>query len=134
LPLRTFFTVTKVLILIIAAGLTAQGVGVLQDQGIIGSVYKTAAGEVGELYNLVAILPEHPVDEEHYIRDSGKHPLISGDVGIFLKAMFGYTHNPSVEEFVSYWLYYIVIFFLIRWRTVAQARKKLSYAANPPAA
>ncbi len=134
MSLRKFFTVTKMLILIIAAGLFAQTIGVMQDLGLVGSVYRTPAGQIGELYNLASILPEHPVDEEHYIRDHGKEPLLSGDVGIFLKALLGYTHNPSVEEFVFYWLYYVVVFFLIRWRTVTQQRKSLSYAVNPPAA
>ncbi|MFY0546047.1 FTR1 family iron permease [Brevibacillus sp. H7] len=133
MSLRTFFTVTKVMIVIIAAGLFAQGIGVMQDLGLVGSIYRTPAGEVGELYNLASILPEHPVDEEHYIRDYGEKPVFSGDVGIFLKALLGYTHNPSVEEFVFYWLYYVVVFFLIRWRTVSQ-RKHLACAANPPAA
>jgi high-affinity iron transporter len=133
MSLRTFFTVTKVMIVIIAAGLFAQGIGVMQDLGLVGSVYRTPAGEVGELYNFASILPEHPVDEEHYIRDYGEKPVFSGDVGIFLKALLGYTHNPSVEEFVFYWLYYVVVFFLIRWRTVSQ-RKHLACAANPPAA
>jgi high-affinity iron transporter len=134
MSLKKFFTVTKVMILIIAAGLFAQAVGMMQDQGIIGSIYRTPAGEIGELYNIASILPEHPVDEEHYIRDYGSEPLLSGQIGIFLKALLGYTHNPSVEEFVSYWLYYLVIFFLIRWRTVAGQRKHFHGAATPPAA
>jgi high-affinity iron transporter len=134
MSLRTFFQVTKVLILIIAAGLFAQAIGVMQDLDLVGSVYHTPSGEIGELYNIVSILPEHPLDEEHYVRDTGQTPLLSGDVGIFLKALIGYTHNPSVEEFVFYWLYYVVIFFLIRWRTVAEKRKNLSHTANPPAA
>lgn len=132
--LKTFFTVTKVLILIIAAGLFSSGIGVIQDHKLMGSMYETPSGEIGELYNLAFLLPEHPVDEQHYMRDTGKTPLLSGEVGIFLKAMFGYTHNPSVEEFAGYWLYYIAIFFLIRWRAVAGNRKKLDPAANPPAA
>ncbi|MBO8163503.1 MAG: FTR1 family protein [Brevibacillus sp.] len=134
LKLRTFFTITKVLILIIAAGLFAQGVGLLQDHKLIGSLYMTPAGEVGELYNLVSILPEHPTDEEHYIRDYGEKPLLSGQIGIFLKAMLGYTHNPSVEEFLCYWLYYLVIFLVVRWQTVARKRSQLSHTSNPPAA
>jgi high-affinity iron transporter len=134
MSLRKFFAVTKAMILIIAAGLFAQAIGIMQDQGIIGSVYRTPSGEIGEVYNIVSILPEHPVDEEHYIRDYGAEPLLSGQIGIFLKALLGYTHNPSVEEFVFYWLYYIVIFFLIRWRTSAQQRKHLHNAVTPPAA
>ncbi|WP_139490972.1 FTR1 family iron permease [Brevibacillus dissolubilis] len=127
--LKTFFTITKVLILIIAAGLFSQGMGLLQDMDMMGSVYTTSGGEIGELYNIAAIMPEHPVDEEHYIRDTGNHPLINGDVGIFFKAMLGYTHNPSVEEFISYWLYYVAIYFFIRIQEKAIERKKANAAA-----
>lgn len=135
MSLHKFFTVTKVLIVIIAAGMFAQGIGAMQDQGLIKSVYRTSAGQNGELYNLVSILPEHPDDEKHYIRDFGEAPLLSGEVGIFLKAMIGYTHNPSVEEFVCYWLYYAAVFFLIRWRAMAARRKPPKFTAdNPPAA
>jgi high-affinity iron transporter len=112
-PLSTFFKATGILLMVIAAGLLVQGVGILQDLGLMGSVYRTAGGEVGEVYNLTWFMPEHPIDEEHYIRDTGEKPWISGQVGIFLKAMLGYTQDPSVEEFVIYWAYYLVVLFLI---------------------
>lgn len=134
ISLRTFFTATKILIVVIAAGLLAQGVGLLQDYGLMGSLYETPAGGIGKVYNLVSILPEHPIDEEHYIRDTGQTPLISGHVGIFLKAMFGYSHDPSVEEVLVYWLYYMLIFFFFRRQAVSTRTGKESNIANPPAA
>ena len=109
IQLTTFFRITSVFLMMIAGGLLVQAIGIMQDIGTIGSVYKTPGGEIGELYNLIAFMPEHPLDETQYIRDTGKHPLINGQVGIFFKAFLGYTHNPSVEEFVLYWAYYLTI-------------------------
>jgi high-affinity iron transporter len=120
LSLGLFFKATSILLMIIAAGLIVQGIGVLQDLKLMGTVYKTPGGEVGEVYNIVSIMPEHPIDEEQYVRDTGKTPLISGEVGIFLKAFLGYTHNPSVEEFSAYWLYFLLVYLLI-----ARKKKKI---------
>jgi len=113
LPLGVFFRYTAILLMIIAAGLIVQGIGVLQDLKLMGSVYRTPGGEIGEVYNLQWFMPEHPIDEEQYIRDTGETPWVSGDVGIFLKAFLGYSHNPSVEEFVCYWLYFVVVYILL---------------------
>ncbi|XEC96580.1 FTR1 family protein [Paenibacillus tarimensis] len=120
-PLGKFFRIVSVFLLLISAGLLVQGIGIMQDLKLLGTVYKTPGGEVGEVYNLTWLMPEHPQDEEHYIRDTGEKPLISGQVGIFLRAFLGYTHNPSVEEFVAYWLYYVFVFFL-----VVRQKKKIS--------
>jgi high-affinity iron transporter len=125
-PLGTFFKATAVILCVIAAGLLVQGVGILQDLGLMGSVYKTPGGEIGEVYNSIAFMPEHPIDEEQYIRDTGKKPLISGEVGIFLRAFLGYTHNPSVEEFVIYWAYYLIVFLIIA------RQKKISMLQDRP--
>jgi high-affinity iron transporter len=111
--LRTFFRITSAFLLIISAGLFVQAIGIMQDLGIMGSVYRTAGHEIGEIYNVTAFMPEHPIDETQYIRDTGRHPLINGQVGIFMKAFFGYTQNPSLEEFVFYWGYYISVFVLL---------------------
>jgi high-affinity iron transporter len=121
IPLGLFFKATSVLLMVIAAGLIVQGIGVLQDLKLMGSVYKTPGGEIGEVYNIISIMPEHPIDEEQYIRDTGDKPLISGEVGIFLKAFLGYTHNPSTEEFAAYWFYFLIVFLL-----VARKKKKAS--------
>ncbi|MGB8957308.1 MAG: FTR1 family protein [Tumebacillaceae bacterium] len=105
--LKTFFKVTGIFIVLIAAGLIVQGVSILQDLHVIGSVQP-------HLYDLTWFMPEHPIDEEHYIRDTGSHPLISGQVGIFLKALFGYSSSPSLEEFLVYWGYYASLWLLLR--------------------
>ena len=113
IKLATFFKATSLLLMLIAAGLLVQAVGIMQDLGIMGSVYRTAGGEIGEVYNITAIMPEHPIDEVQYFRDTGNQPLINGQIGIFLKAFLGYTQNPSVEEFLIYWAFYFVVFILI---------------------
>lgn len=121
IPLGTFFKATSIFLVMIAAGLLVQGVGILQDIGKMGTLYRTPGGGVGEVYNIIALMPEHPTDETQYIRDTGSQPLINGQIGLFLKAFLGYTHNPSVEEFLVYWLYYMGVFVL-----VARQRKKRS--------
>jgi high-affinity iron transporter len=119
--LGAFFKATTLMLTIIAAGLLVQGVGILQDLGKMGSVYRTAGGQIGEVYNITAILPEHPVDAAQYLRDTGEAPLINAQVGVFAKAIFGYSENPSVEEFVIYWGYYVLVILLL-----ARDKKKAS--------
>lgn len=118
-PLGLFFKWSSVLLILIAGGLIVQGIGVLQDMKLLGTMYRTPGGEIGEVYNTIWLMPEHPIDEVQYIRDTGKEPLISGEVGIFFKAFLGYTHNPSVEEFSSYWFYFLLVYVLL-----ARKRKK----------
>jgi high-affinity iron transporter len=124
-PLGLFFKGTSVLLALIAAGLIVQGIGVMQDLKLMGSVYKTPGGEIGEVYNIIGFMPEHPIDEEQYIRDTGKSPLIGGGVGIFFKAFLGYTHNPSFEEFAFYWLYFVMVFLIL-----ARKKKLAELSAN----
>ncbi|MEX2416063.1 MAG: FTR1 family protein [Paenibacillaceae bacterium] len=116
IPLGILFKATSVFLILIAAGLFVQAIGILQDRHIIGSVYTTAGGELGEVYNIEWVLPEHPTDYDQYVRDYGEKPLLNGQIGIFLKAFLGYTHNPTVEEFAFYWLYYIMVLGLIVWQ------------------
>ncbi|RAP73993.1 FTR1 family iron permease [Paenibacillus montanisoli] len=113
IQISTFFRVTSVFLIMIAAGLFVQAVGVMQDLKIIGSVYKTAGGENAAMYDLTWFMPEHPIDETNYIRDTGEHPVLNGQIGIFFKAFLGYTQDPSLEEFVLYWMYYLFVFVLI---------------------
>lgn len=106
IPLKTFFKVTGVFIILIAAGLLVQAISMLQDLGIIGSV-------MPHVYNLTWFMPEHPIDYEHYVRDTGHTPLISGDAGIFFKALFGYSAMPSLEEVLAYLGYFVVLYLLV---------------------
>jgi high-affinity iron transporter len=108
-PLKTFFKVTGAFIILIAAGLLVQGISMLQDLNIIGSV-------MPHVYDLTWFLPEHPIDYQHYLRDHGVAPVLSGDIGIFLKALFGYSSMPSLEEVIAYIGYFVVIYLLINAR------------------
>jgi high-affinity iron transporter len=105
-PLKTFFKVTGAFIVLIAAGLLVQGISMLQDLNIIGSV-------MPHVYDLTWLLPEHPIDYEHYLRDHGVAPVFSGEVGVFLKALFGYSSMPSLEEIIAYIGYFVVIYLLV---------------------
>jgi high-affinity iron transporter len=113
IKLKTFFKITSVFLMMISAGLLIQAIGIMQDIGLMGSLYRTAGGEIGEVYNITAFMPEHHTDEVQFIRDTGNQPLINGQVGIFFKAFLGYTQNPSVEEFIFYWGYYMLVFVLV---------------------
>lgn len=106
IPLKTFFKFTGTFILLIANGLLVKGVSLLQDLNIIGSL-------IPQVYDLTWFMPEHPIDYDHYVRDTGKTPLISGDVGVFFKALFGYSSMPSFEEIFTYIGYFIIVYLLI---------------------
>ncbi|AQQ53448.1 FTR1 family iron permease [Planococcus lenghuensis] len=112
IPLKTFFKVTGVFIVLIAAGLFVQAISMMQDIKVIGSV-------VPHLYNLTWLLPEHPIDHAHFVRDTGLTPVFSGDIGIFLKALFGYSSMPSLEEVVAYLGYFLVIYLLINVKSTS---------------
>ncbi|MCA1057825.1 FTR1 family protein [Rossellomorea aquimaris] len=105
ISLKSFFKVTGAFIILISAGLLVQAISMMQDIGLIGSV-------IPHLYDLTWILPEHPIDYAHFLRDTGTAPLMSGDVGIFLKALFGYSSMPSIEEVMAYIGYFVAIYFL----------------------
>ncbi len=106
IPLKTFFKVTGVFIVLIAAGLFVQGISVMQDIKLIGSV-------MPHVYDLTWFLPEHPIDHAHFLRDTGTAPIFSGDVGIFFKALFGYSSMPSIEEIIAYIGYFVAIYLLV---------------------
>ncbi|MDP7977379.1 FTR1 family iron permease [Bacillus sp. WLY-B-L8] len=126
ISLKVFFRVTGVFIVFIAAGLLVQGISMLQDLKILGSV-------MPHVYDITWLLPEHPIDYDHYLRDHGTAPLLSGDVGIFLKAFLGYSSMPSIEEILAYIGYFVVLYMLIVFKkpvkkkgTVVEANKSVS--------
>ncbi|WP_123042288.1 FTR1 family iron permease [Cohnella candidum] len=132
ISLKHYFRVTSVFLMLIAGGLLVQAVGIMQDIGIIGSAYRTAGGQIAEVYNIEWFMPEHPNDEAHYIRDTGHHPLINGQVGVFFKAFLGYTHNPSLEEFGVYWAYYFFVFLVLTRRKKPDTAASVSEGAEGP--
>lgn len=117
-PLKTFFKVTGAFIILIAAGLLVQGISMLQDLNIIGSV-------MPHVYDLTWFLPEHPIDYDHYLRDHGVAPILSGDIGIFLKALFGYSSMPSIEEVIVYIGYFVGVYLLISTKNAGKKSSKV---------
>ena len=115
-PLSTFFKLTGAFIILISAGLLVQAIGMMQDLNLIGSV-------LPHVYDLTWFMPEHPIDYDHYLRDTGTAPLISGDVGIFLKALFGYSSMPSIEEVLAYIGYFVGILLLTSSKTAGSKKK-----------
>ncbi|TDL78830.1 FTR1 family iron permease [Peribacillus frigoritolerans] len=116
ISLKAFFRITGAFIVLIAAGLLVQGISMLQDLKIIGSV-------MPHVYNITWFLPEHPIDYAHYLRDHGTAPLLSGDIGIFLKAFLGYSSMPSLEEVLAYLGYFATIYLLVFTKKPVKAEK-----------
>jgi high-affinity iron transporter len=85
LPMRQFFTVTGVMLIVFAAGLLARAVLFLQ-----------ASGDMGILWNNV------------YDVTSVSWLTTDTEVGRFLGAMFGWDPRPSVEQIVA-WVGYVGI-------------------------
>ena len=88
LHVKTFFRVTGLLVLVISAGLLVNMIGILQD---INAIPMLAPGIV----NLTWLLDDNS-------------PL-----GIFLKALFGYTARPSLAQVLAYAFYIILAYLLI---------------------
>lgn len=116
-PLKTFFKVTGAFIVLVAAGLLVQGISILQDIKLLGSV-------APHVYDITWFLPEHPIDYAHYLRDHGTAPLLSGDIGIFLKAFLGYSAMPSLEEVMAYIGYFVILYMLIVFKKQPVETKK----------
>ncbi len=84
LNLRQFFQTTNVLLLFFAAGLVAYGVHELNEAGWVPAV-------IDNVWNI-----------NHIISDKS-------EVGLILKALFGYNGNPSLTEVLAYLSYFIVL-------------------------
>jgi high-affinity iron transporter len=83
IDLRTFFRVSGVLLVFIAAGLLSRAVHELAEIGVITIATQQA-------YDLTSILPH------------------SEGVGMFLRAMFGYSATPEVIT-LAVWVTYVVV-------------------------
>lgn len=82
LPLRHFFKITGILILLIAAGLLTNMVGIMQE------------------LHLMPVIIASLFDLSWFVLDTS-------EVGIIFKALFGYTHSPSLMQVVSYLVYFV---------------------------
>ncbi len=84
LSLRRFFQVTNILLILFAAGLVAYGVHELNEATWIPSIV------------------EHVWDINYILNDKSQ-------VGLILKALFGFNGNPSLSELIAYLLYLAVM-------------------------
>ncbi|VAX16190.1 Ferrous iron transport permease EfeU [hydrothermal vent metagenome] len=97
-PLKFFFKVTGGLIILIAGGLIVNMIGVMQDINILPVIG-------GHLYDIGWIMED------------------SSAVGIFFKALFGYTHSPSLMQAVSYCGYLAFFTWLLNRRDIQPVEK-----------
>ncbi|MCI3949423.1 MAG: iron permease [Acidimicrobiales bacterium] len=90
LPMKAFFTVTGVVLIVFAAGLASRTVLFLQGAGDLGSF------SLNGVYDL-----------RQYV-----YLTQSTEVGKFLAAMFGWDPRPSIEQVVVYLGYLVPVLYL----------------------
>ncbi|MDQ3645605.1 MAG: FTR1 family protein [Actinomycetota bacterium] len=103
--LRVFFRATGILIILFAAGLVAKGVHELQEVGTIGTLNE----HVWDVSANAALNPD------------------TSTVAEFMKGLFGWSPNPSIEMIVVYLAYLLPIGAAF----LAQTRKMPSTAHRP---
>jgi high-affinity iron transporter len=89
IPMRQFFTVTGLILIVFAAGLVSRTVLWLQ-----------AAGELGSVWNNVYDLTAY------------RWLTVSTESGKFLGAMLGWDPRPSIEQVVAYLLFLVTVSWL----------------------
>ena len=103
LDIRLFFNITSVLLLLFAAGLLAHGIHEFQEAELIPTVNE-------QIWDT-----NHLLDED-------------SNVGQILKAVFGYNGNPSLEEVVGYFGYWVVVLLGLRLWMESRSAPKLEQA------
>ena len=99
LNLRTFFTVTSLVLIVFAAGLLAHGIHEFHEAGIIPPV-------VEHVWDINTIIPE------------------KSTFGRFLTAIFGYNGNPSLVEVAAYSVYLVLALWSYFRPITAKSEKK----------
>jgi high-affinity iron transporter len=84
LSLRRFFQTTNVLLILFAAGLVGLGVHELIEAGLVPGIV------------------EHVWDINHLLSDQS-------ELGLLLKALFGYNGNPALTEVFAYATYFVIL-------------------------
>ena len=107
LPMRQFFTVTGLVLIVFAAGLVSRTILWLQ-----------ATGDLGTVWNNVYDLTAYP------------WLTVNTETGKFLAAMFGWDPRPSIEQIVGYLLYLGTVSWLfLRAPKAVRERQKVARAA-----
>jgi high-affinity iron transporter len=110
IPMRQFFTVTGLVLIVFAAGLVSRTILWLQ-----------LAGEFGTVWNNVYDLTAYP------------WLTVSTETGRFLGAMFGWDPRPSIEQIVGYLAFLITVGWLfLRPAKPAPAEKAAARAGVGP--
>ena len=89
LPMRQFFTVTGLVLIVFAAGLVSRTVLWLQLAGVFGTVWNN-------VYDLTAY----------------SWLTVSTETGRFLGAMFGWDPRPSIEQVIAYLAFLVTVSWL----------------------
>ena len=100
--LKRLFTISSVLLILFAAGLTAHGVHELQEA------------------HVVPIIAEHIWDINPEVIVEGVYPILheKGAIGGFFKGLFGYNGNPNLLEVIAWFVY--LGFVAVVWRKMSQ--------------
>lgn len=108
LPVRAFFTVTGIAVIVLAAGLLSNGLGELHEAGLLF----TLGGHVWDTERLLAM---------------------SSTPGRFLHAIVGYDSSPLLGQVIAYWLYLalaLVMFVAVPRLTVRRIARQAASVAS----
>jgi high-affinity iron transporter len=110
IPLRQFFTVTGLIVLIIAAGLISTGIAELQNSGVIGN------------------LGSRPWDTDAVLSQATT-------LGKFLHTLVGYDSAPTWGQIILYWAYLIAglgaFVFGVGLPGASRPRESITYDDSP---
>ena len=108
IPMKHFFTVSSVILILFAAGLLAHGVHELQEAGVV----TMGSQQAWDVNPVVLVEGEYPLLHE------------KGTVGEMLKHVFGWNGNPSVLEVLSYAVYLLFVLVLVRYMDSSSVQRK----------
>lgn len=133
LEIRKFFQVTSVILIIFAAGLLAHGIHEIYEfLEISGSsfinnvvwmeVWNINNTPLGDLLSLLFGWSYDPLNPARFEKSV---------VGGIIVGLFGWNDNPALIEVLAYGLYFVIIFFAVRYiRGPSQIKEKVSYPSQ----
>ena len=111
IPMKAFFQVTGVLIILFAAGLMSRAVQFLQAANDLGTMNDA-------FYNLTMY---------HWL-------TVDSEAGKFLAGIFGWDPRPSAEQVIVYLLYAVPVLVAFFWGANRPPRRREAEATAPAAA
>lgn len=107
IPLKTFFNVSSVVLIFMAAGMVAYGTHEMEE--CLEHAHVIEKSDIMRPYDILkpsAELPEG-ANPAFYTEKSGKYYHLlhdKGSVGVFFKAFFGYNSDPNIIELLLWML------------------------------